>query len=496
MKASLASVLMLAASVSAATADTSCACCNALAAVPGLKGKVYVPDTKQYDARLKTYYSANAALEPWCMVMPESAKDVSSIAKVVSKEQCPFGIRSGAHSAWKGSNGIETGVTIDFSYMNTTTYDSKKKIAKIQPGSNWGEVYESLNQYGVAAVGGRASVVGVGGFTTGGGYSFHTNRRGFACDNVANFEVVLADGSIVNANKNENADLWKAFKGGSGNFGFVTRVDQYVVDSNKLWGGFVIYDLAERDTVFKSYLDFAENMASDLASQLIVSVQWNGKERILLSVLSNSDAIDDAPAFDEMFAIPNISTTLSTGNIADLVPQFTGPTPLGLYANWMAGLTSNDVRIMNFVEEKHKEYVDKMKAAAPGSDFSVLVQFQPVTQSMVGHSAKAGGNVLGLEAIVAKGATIMWLIAVTVDTEANQKKIAPLTLQYRDAVNAYATKIGANKNWNYLNYALGDQEPIKHYGAASVKFLKAASKKYDPKAVFQKLRGSGFKLPA
>lgn len=162
----------------------------------------------------------------------------------------------------------------------------------------------------------------------------------------------------------------------------------------------------------------------------------------------------------------------------------------------MAGLTSNDVRIMNFVEEKHKEYVDKMKAAAPGSDFSVLVQFQPVTQSMVGHSAKAGGNVLGLEAIVAKGATIMWLIAVTVDTEANQKKIAPLTLQYRDAVNAYATKIGANKNWNYLNYALGDQEPIKHYGAASVKFLKAASKKYDPKAVFQKLRGSGFKLPA
>lgn len=137
MKASIASALLLAASVSAATADTSCACvsfslgfqtprllasyvadtqkCNALAAVPGLKGKVYVPDTKQYDARLKTYYSANAALEPWCMVMPESTKDVSSIAKVISKEQCPFGIRSGAHSAWKGSNGIEKGVTIDFS---------------------------------------------------------------------------------------------------------------------------------------------------------------------------------------------------------------------------------------------------------------------------------------------------------------------------------------------------------------------------------------------
>lgn len=58
--------------------------------------------------------------------------------------------------------------------MNTTTYDSKKKIASIQPGSNWGRVYEALNEYGVAAVGGRASVVGVGGFTTGGGVGAHS----------------------------------------------------------------------------------------------------------------------------------------------------------------------------------------------------------------------------------------------------------------------------------------------------------------------------------
>lgn len=42
---------------------------------------------------------------------------------------------------------------------------------------------------------------------------------------MVNFEVVLADGSIVNANANEHRDLWRALKGGSGNFGFVTRVD-------------------------------------------------------------------------------------------------------------------------------------------------------------------------------------------------------------------------------------------------------------------------------
>lgn len=103
-----------------------------------------------------------------------------------------------------------------------------------------------------------------------------------------------------------------------------------VVDSNMLWGGFVSFNLSERHRVFESYIDFAENMHLDPASQLIVSVQYNGKERILISVVSNSDAIPAAPAFDDFLSLPNVSNTLTTGKIADLVPQFTGPTPLGL----------------------------------------------------------------------------------------------------------------------------------------------------------------------
>lgn len=57
-------------------------------------------------------------------------------------------------------------------------------------------------------------------------YSFHSNTEGFAADNIHSFEIVLGDGSIVNANADENADLWKALKGGSGNFGFVTKLEE------------------------------------------------------------------------------------------------------------------------------------------------------------------------------------------------------------------------------------------------------------------------------
>lgn len=55
--------------------------------------------------------------------------------------------------------------------MNTTVYDEENKLVKIQPGSDWGRVFNTLDPYGVTSVGGRASVVGVGGFVTGGGVS-------------------------------------------------------------------------------------------------------------------------------------------------------------------------------------------------------------------------------------------------------------------------------------------------------------------------------------
>ena len=74
-----------------------------------------MPNTAAYEQRLDTYYSANAALSPWCMVMPNSTEDVSKIVKVLAANECPFGIRSGAHSAYQGANSVEDGVTIDFS---------------------------------------------------------------------------------------------------------------------------------------------------------------------------------------------------------------------------------------------------------------------------------------------------------------------------------------------------------------------------------------------
>jgi FAD/FMN-containing dehydrogenase len=79
-----------------------------------LRGKVYLPGSEPYTDRLETYFSKSAALEPWCMVLPQTAQDVSLVIKTLVAGDCPFGVRGGGHSSHPLSNSVDEGITIDF----------------------------------------------------------------------------------------------------------------------------------------------------------------------------------------------------------------------------------------------------------------------------------------------------------------------------------------------------------------------------------------------
>lgn len=61
--------------------------------------------------------------------------------------------------------------------------------------------------------------MGVGGLLLGGGLSFLSAQYGLPCDTVINYEVVLANGSIVDARSDSNSDLYLALRGGGNQFG-------------------------------------------------------------------------------------------------------------------------------------------------------------------------------------------------------------------------------------------------------------------------------------
>ncbi|KAJ2984798.1 hypothetical protein NUW58_g5873 [Xylaria curta] len=179
---------------------------------------VVLPSEDRYQSMTERNWVQTAWASPTCVVQPTSAEQISLAVKYLAKVEVHFAVRSGGHSPAPLGANINDGVLLDMSGFNSVEYHAQRGTAVVGTGMRWGDVYHHLEQHNVTVVGGRILQVGVGGLTLGSGLSYLTDLYGLACDNVENFEVVLADGSIVNANRHSHTDLWWALKGGANNF--------------------------------------------------------------------------------------------------------------------------------------------------------------------------------------------------------------------------------------------------------------------------------------
>ncbi|RDW88457.1 FAD binding protein-1 [Coleophoma cylindrospora] len=88
---------------------------------------------------------------------------------------------------------------------------------KVGAGFQVFEVYEYAKSLGVTALGGEGKTVGMGGgWTAGGGHSPLSSMYGLGADQVLAMEVILADGSFITANSEENSDVFWMLRGGGG----------------------------------------------------------------------------------------------------------------------------------------------------------------------------------------------------------------------------------------------------------------------------------------
>lgn len=141
--------------------------------------------------------------------------------------------------------------------MRRVTVDPDRKILHVQGGALWKHVDEAAAEHGLATVGGTVNHTGVGGLTLGGGYGWLTGSYGLVVDNLLEVEMVLADGSIVVASKDENQELFWAVRGAGHSFGVVVRFTLAAYEmKHTVWAGVMVFgtDQLERVVEFANHL--------------------------------------------------------------------------------------------------------------------------------------------------------------------------------------------------------------------------------------------------
>ena len=133
---------------------------------------------------------------------------------------------------------------------------------------------------------------------------------GFTCDNVASMQVVLANGSIVTAGKDENNDLFVALKGGSLNTGIVTHFDVEAFPAQNLTYGQQIIAYDHSQDFAQSVVDFTTAQGPD---EVLIPT-WTrmpalGNKTVILAIKVNTVGNNDTSAFDQINKIPAIDDT-------------------------------------------------------------------------------------------------------------------------------------------------------------------------------------------
>ncbi len=219
-----------------------------------MKGKVLRPGDPGYEISRKVY---NGMIDrrPGLIAQCADVADVVASVRFAGETGMVAAVRGGGHNA--GGLGVcDDGIVIDLSALHDIRVDPRERTARVEGGCTWGEVDRATHAFGMATPAGIISTTGVGGLTLGGGLGHLTRTYGLTIDNLLAAEMVLADGRVVTASADKNADLFWAIRGGGGNFGIATSFLFRLHPVDSVHAGPMLWDLERAPEVMAAYRDF------------------------------------------------------------------------------------------------------------------------------------------------------------------------------------------------------------------------------------------------
>jgi len=435
-----------------------------------IRGEVILPNDIEYNETRKIY---NAMIDkrPGMFVKCTNAADVIYAVNFGRENNLLIAVRGGGHNG--GGLGLcDDGMVIDLSGIKFIHVDVKNNTVRVGGGNLWGEVDHATHPFGLAVPAGIISTTGVGGLTLGGGIGYLSRKYGLTIDNLLEADMVLADGSFVTVNANQNTDLFWAIRGGGGNFGIVTAFKFQAHSVKNIIGGPSLWPIEKIDEVMEWYHEFLNDapdelngfiatmvvpgapFPEELHNKIFCGIVWSylgepeKQEEVFKPVL------DMNPVFYHVGEMPYPS----------IQTLFDKMLPPGLQWYWRADYFHD---LGAEVRAKHLEYGSKIPT--PLSQMHLY----PIS----GAASRVGKEETPWANRDAKYAGVI----VGVDPDPNNTdKITDWCKDYWEALHPYSTG-GA-----YLNFIMDEgQERIKASYKHNYERLTLIKKKYDPHNLFR-----------
>lgn len=480
----------------------------------------------------ETYFSQQQReVVPACVFLPASPEDVSQALQIIKGHQCHFAVKSGGHAMSAGASNAPQGVTIDLRYLNQIDLADDHLTTSVGAGTRWGEVYRRLEPLNLTVVGGRDSQIGAGGFVLGGGISFTSRKRGWAFDNVKNFEVVLANGSISNISHTSHPDLYFALRGGGSNFGIVTRFDLETHQQGLFWGGHKFYllsDIAERKksmgivypfnwtprwftqkfsawgvqaacrmgycSTVKEIAQMLESYSrgySDPSGQIILSFAFVPKVDVYLVCVNLMHGRPEPypPVFKEFEAAKNIYSTTRITKMTGIVAEVDWMNKIGYRQSWATATFKISVPFLSKLVDIFIAETDPIKHVA---GFLPSLILQIITKDEISAFRKHGGNALGISED--EGPLLLLNDAIRYSDAADDEKVHNANDRFMNRAVALSKEMGLDHRYIYQNYANQTQDVFAGLSPENKQRLLQIQKRHDPERVLSRLQPGAFRL--
>lgn len=293
-----------------------------------LTGHVIRPGDAGYDDA-RAVWNRMIDRRPAVIARCANTADVIRAVRFGRDHDLRISVRGGGHNV-AGNAVADGGLTIDLSGMKATRVDAERRLVEAEPGLTWKDFDTATQRFGLATTGGIVSSTGVAGLTLGGGHGWLMRRYGLTCDNVKSARLVTADGRVVVASDDENADLFWGIRGGGGNFGIVTSFEFRLHPVRTVLGGFVLYPLTRARDVFDVYRGCVAS-APDALTMAVLITTWTDGTPVIAVVLCYSDRVDRGePLIQPLRRLgPAIVDTIRPMRYGELQTMFDATNPPG-----------------------------------------------------------------------------------------------------------------------------------------------------------------------